>query len=103
MQYDIDGVFVGGDEAVGINAEVRLADATISIRARGSKRVRTIHAQKPAAIALVDTLASELIGSVGTATLRPRGLQFIPCPDCNGIEPEVWDCETCRQGGTVPV
>lgn len=102
MKYDIDGILVGSDGDAEINAEVHLADAKVSIRARGSNRVRTIHAQKPAAIAFVDTLAAELLGGAVVPGLRRRPVEFVMCPACLGGEPEVWDCETCKGGGKVP-
>jgi hypothetical protein len=102
MQYDIDGVLVASDGEMEINAEVRLNDAKVSIRARGSNRVRTIHAQKPAAIAFVDTLAAELLGGASLTGMRRPPVEFVMCPDCLGGEPEIWDCETCRGGGKVP-
>lgn len=102
MKYDIDGVLIGHDGDVLIDAEVHLVDAKVSIRARGSKTVRTIHAQKPAAIAFVDTLAAELTGGNAVPLIRKRPLEFVMCPNCLGGEPEMWDCQTCRGGGRVP-
>lgn len=102
MQYDIDGVLVGHDGELEINAEVRVHDAAVSIRAAGSDKLTTVRAQKPAAIRFVDTLAAELLGGAVVPHLRSRAPEFVMCPDCLGIEPEVWDCETCKGGGKVP-
>lgn len=102
MPYDIDGVLIGHDGALEINAEVRVHDAAVSIRAAGSDRARTVRAQKPAAIRFVDALAAELLGDAIVPRLLAKPVEFVVCPDCLGGEPEVWDCETCKQGGRVP-
>ncbi len=102
MQYDIDGVLIGHDGELEINAEVRVHDAAVTIHAFGSDEERTIRAQKPAAIAFVDTLAAELLGGAIVPHLHRKEIEFVMCPDCLGGEPQVWDCETCKGGGKVP-
>lgn len=72
--YDIDAVFVGHDGELEITAELRIRDAKITISHYGpeSNRARTICAQKPAAIAFVDTLAAELLGGAIVPHARKR-------------------------------
>lgn len=31
-----------------------------------------------------------------------RPMVPVPCPACHGVEPKVWDCETCDSAGVVP-
>lgn len=102
MQYDIDGVLAAHDGDLEINAEVRLHDAAVSIRAFSDGRSRTIRATKPSAIRFVDTMAAELLGGAVVPHAHPKPPEFVMCPDCLGGEPEIWDCETCKGGGKVP-
>ncbi len=89
MQYAIDVVLVGHDGDKEINAEMRVHDAAVSIRAFGSKTTRTLHAQKPTAIAFVDTLAAELVGGAIVPHLHRKLPESVICPDCLGTEPEL--------------
>lgn len=115
MGYDIDGVFVARDGKMEINAELRLCDAVIEItRADGSTLTptTTIPAAHPAVQRHMDRVAAELHRIAyrrsmphavpkPNSTKRRKPVEAIPCPTCHGVEPDVWDCETCDGGGRV--
>ncbi len=74
--YALDGVFVAHDGDLEVNALVQIEDAKVSIQRAGSNKVRTIYAQRPAAIAFVDTLAAELTAIAST----PEPFEIPPLP-----------------------
>lgn len=90
--YALDGIFVGHDGELEVNAEIRIEDAAIAIRQRGSTKVRTIYAQKPAAIAFVDTLATELLNGASTLEERRRdAYPVLPTPSLPPQTTAAWD------------
>lgn len=112
MAYDIDGVFVGTDGRLEVNAGLRLTDARIEVtKADGSPLATTVMVQAvhPAAVRYVDMVARELHRiahrrSAPHAVPKPsrrRTREPVPCPVCHGVEPDVWDCERCEGGGVV--
>lgn len=113
MRYDIDGVFVAQDGDLEINAELRLHDASVSVRkADGSplSATATIPAVHPAAKRYVETVATELHRiayrrSAPRAVPKPGGskrrrtVEPVVCPECLGHRS--FDCDLCEGAGLV--
>lgn len=112
-RYDIDGVFIGHDGELEVNAKLRLQPAAIEVTKSDGRGVAvTIPSEHPAVIRHMDKIASELHRiAYRHRSIRPipkpsrtrkRSGEPVPCPDCQGVEPEVFDCDLCQGGGVIP-
>ncbi len=102
MFQPVSGYLMARAGQLEIMAGVELRRSTVAVRDIMEDDWTEIDASSPEATALVDSLSDKLV-RFGRVPPKPKKLpEMVMCPDCLSIEPEVWECETCRQGGKVP-
>lgn len=104
MPYPILGFLTARAGPREITAELYVQGKSIAVSDVLDGTWAVIEALGPDAERLVSELGNELwrIGRTPPIRKSHRAPEAVLCPVCLGIEPEVWDCETCNGGGKVP-